>query len=129
MNIRGSLAYGSIVIIRQLSRRSGTASPIAYGASLINFESHQEELVPEAYRTWAKLFELYRYYSWVVDRFHISTQAWQLIYAKRHCDFTWLETRFGEGGISTHILLATPRLIRRSSKTAPQNLEQSFPVQ
>jgi hypothetical protein len=47
----------------------------------------QEELVLEAYGTWAKLFELYRYYSWVVDRFHISTQAWQLIYAKRHYDF------------------------------------------
>ncbi len=58
-----------------------TDSP--YGASLINFEPQQEELVLEAYRTRAKLFELYRYYSWVVDRFHISTQAWQLIYPKR----------------------------------------------
>src|SRR5260370_38596996 len=47
----------------------------------------------EAYRTWAKLFELYRYYSWIVDRFHISTQAWQSIYAKRHYDFAWLEKR------------------------------------
>jgi hypothetical protein len=68
-----------------------TDSP--YGASLINFEPQQEELVLDAYGTWAKLFELYRYYSWVVDRFHISTQAWQLIYPKRHYDFTWLETR------------------------------------
>jgi hypothetical protein len=68
-----------------------TDSP--YGASLINFEPRYEELVLEAYRTWAKLFELYRYYSWVVDRFHISTQTWQLIYANRRYDFTWLETR------------------------------------
>ena len=73
-----------------------TDSP--YGASLINFEPRYEELVLEAYRTWAKLFELYRYYSWVVDRFHISTQAWQLIYAKRRYDFTWLETRLAKLG-------------------------------
>jgi thymidylate kinase len=68
-----------------------TRSP--YGASLINFEPPYEELVFEAYRTWAKLFELYRYYSWIVDRFHISTQAWQSIYASRQYDFTWLEKR------------------------------------
>ena len=68
-----------------------TRSP--YGASLINFEPPYEELVLETYRTWAKLFELYRYYSWIVDRFHISTQAWQSIYAKRQYDFTWLEKR------------------------------------
>ena len=54
-----------------------TRSP--YGASLINFTPAYEELAMDAYRTWAKLFELYRYYSWIVDRFHISTQAWQSI--------------------------------------------------
>jgi thymidylate kinase len=68
-----------------------TRSP--YGASLINFTPSYEELAMDAYRTWAKLFELYRYYSWIVDRFHISTQAWQSIYAKRHYDFAWLEKR------------------------------------
>jgi hypothetical protein len=31
----------------------------------------------EAYRHWLNLFELYRYYSWIIDRFHISTQMWQ----------------------------------------------------
>jgi hypothetical protein len=64
-----------------------------YGASLINFELPYEDLVLETYRTWAKLFELYRYYSWIVDRFHISTQAWQSIYANRNYEFKWLEER------------------------------------
>ena len=27
----------------------------------------------ETYRTWVRLFDLQRYYSWIVDRFHIST--------------------------------------------------------
>ncbi len=68
-----------------------TNSP--WGASLINFELEYESVVLETYRTWMRLFELYRYYSWIVDRFHISTQAWQLIYKKRSYDFTWLERR------------------------------------
>jgi hypothetical protein len=47
----------------------------------------------ETYRTWARLFELERYYSWIVDCFHISTQAYQLrAHEKRH-DFGWLEDR------------------------------------
>jgi hypothetical protein len=25
----------------------------------------------ETYATWARLFELHRYYSWVVERFHL----------------------------------------------------------
>ncbi|MGA8660033.1 MAG: hypothetical protein WB586_28270 [Chthoniobacterales bacterium] len=73
-----------------------TKSP--WGASLINFEPQYEGIVLETYRTWAKLFELYRYYSWVVDRFHISTQAWQLIYADKKYDFAWLERRLAKLG-------------------------------
>jgi hypothetical protein len=73
-----------------------TKSP--WGASLINFEPQYEGIVLETYRTWAKLFELYRYYSWVVDRFHISTQAWQRIYANKNYDFVWLERRLAKLG-------------------------------
>jgi hypothetical protein len=64
-----------------------------WGASLINFEPHEEAIVLETYRTWAKLFELYRYYSWIVDRFHISTQASRLLFAEKRYDFKWLEKR------------------------------------
>jgi hypothetical protein len=63
-----------------------------YGSSLIDFEEPYEELAIEAYRTWLSLFELYRYYSWMVDRFHLSTQMWQATYrGKRYC-FDWLES-------------------------------------
>lgn len=31
----------------------------------------------ETYETGARMFELQKYYSWSVDRFHISTQAYQ----------------------------------------------------
>jgi hypothetical protein len=64
-----------------------------WGRGLINFEPQEESLAMETYETWVRLFELQRYYSWIVDRFHISTQMYQLrTYGKRY-DFTWLEER------------------------------------
>jgi hypothetical protein len=64
-----------------------------WGRGLINFEPQEEELALETYRTWVRLFELQRYYSWIVDRFHISTQAYQLRQYGKHYDFNWLEAR------------------------------------
>lgn len=66
-----------------------------WGRGLINFEPAEESLAMETYRTWVRLFELQRYYSWIVDRFHISTQAYQLQAWKHHYDFRWLEDRLG----------------------------------
>ncbi|MEX5220198.1 MAG: hypothetical protein NW701_20455 [Nitrospira sp.] len=64
-----------------------------WGRGLINFEPQEEQLAMETYATWARLFELQRYYSWIVDRFHISTQLYQMrAYGKRY-DFGWLEAR------------------------------------
>jgi hypothetical protein len=64
-----------------------------YGCSLINFDTEYEKPAREAYRLWICLFELYRYYSWIVDRFHISTQMWQSMYRGRNYRFEWLESR------------------------------------
>ncbi len=47
----------------------------------------------ETYATWVRLFELQRYYSWIVDRFHISTRAYQRMTYGRDFDFRWLEQR------------------------------------
>jgi hypothetical protein len=47
----------------------------------------------ETYATWARLFELQKYYSWIVDRFHISTQAHQRQAYNKDYDFHWLEER------------------------------------
>ena len=62
-----------------------------WGRGLINFEAHEEALAMETYRTWVALFGQLRYYSWIVDRFHISTQVHQLIHFGRQYDFAWLE--------------------------------------
>lgn len=64
-----------------------------WGRGLINFEPQEEAQAMETYQTWLRLFELQRYYSWIVDRFHLSTQMYQLLtYGKRY-DFGWLEER------------------------------------
>jgi hypothetical protein len=68
-----------------------TFTNFPWGRGLINFAPEEEAQAMETYRTWLRLFELNRYYSWVVDRFHLSTQMVQWMhYGKRH-DFNWLE--------------------------------------
>ena len=62
-----------------------------WGRGLINFEPEEEAQALETYRTWLRLFELNRYYSWVVDRFHISTQMVQWLTHGKRYDFGWLE--------------------------------------
>ncbi|MCK9211526.1 MAG: hypothetical protein M0P61_11875 [Ignavibacteriaceae bacterium] len=64
-----------------------------WGRGMINFEPHEETLAMETYQTWMRLFELQRYYSWIVDRFHISTQTFQFSSRNKIYDFTWLEER------------------------------------
>ena len=46
-----------------------------------------------------------RYYSWIIDRFHISTQVFQARAHERHYDFTWLEERLAPLGF--HIVFCT----------------------
>ena len=62
-----------------------------WGRGPINFEAHEEALAMDTYHTWAKLFKQLRYYSWIVDRFHISTKTYQLMQNERSYDFSWLE--------------------------------------
>ena len=66
---------------------------VPWGRGLINFDPAEEDLAMETYRTLVRLFELQRYYSWIVDRFHISTQVYQLQARNKHYDFRWLEDR------------------------------------
>lgn len=64
-----------------------------WGRGLINFEPAEEAWALETYATWVRLFELQPYYSWIVDRFHLSTRAYQLQKYGRDYDFGWLEER------------------------------------
>ena len=81
---------------------------VPWGRGLINFEPQEEALAMETYRTWLRLFELLRYYSWIVDRFHISTQAYQLRMHGRHYDFHWLEERLLPLGFRLVFCTRTP---------------------
>jgi hypothetical protein len=64
-----------------------------WGRGLINFDATEEQQAMETYRTWVRLFELQRYYSWIVDRFHLSTQMYQMLHRNKSYDFQWLEGR------------------------------------
>ena len=76
-----------------------------WGRGLINFAPEEEALAMETYHTWVRLFELQRYYSWIVDRFHISTQAYQLQTYGKEYDFRWIEERLRPIGF--HLVLCT----------------------
>lgn len=47
----------------------------------------------ETFATWMRLFELLKYYSWIVDRFHLSTRMFQKMARGKEYDFRWLEER------------------------------------
>lgn len=78
-----------------------------WGRGLINFEPHEEARAMETYQTWARLFELLPYYSWIVDRFHLSTRAYQWQARNKDYDFRWLEERLAALGF--HMVLCTRR--------------------
>lgn len=79
-----------------------------WGRGLINFEPQEEALAIETYQTWVRLFELQRYYSWIIDRFHLSTQMYQLQRYDKHYDFRWLEDRMRPLGFRLVFCTRTP---------------------
>lgn len=64
-----------------------------WGRGLINFLPEEADQAFETYATWVRMFELQRYYSWIVDRFHLSTRMYQYMTYGRDYDFRWLEDR------------------------------------
>ena len=55
-----------------------------------------------------RLFELLQYYSWIVDRFHVSTRAYQLQTYGQDYDFRWLEERLAALGFHLIFVTRTP---------------------
>lgn len=80
-------------------------TPYPWGRGLVDFAPEEEALAMETYATWVRLFELQRHYSWIVDRFHISTMMWQRIHAGREIDLGWIEERLAPLGF--HVVLLT----------------------
>lgn len=62
----------------------------------------------DTYQTWVRLFELQRYYSWIVDRFHLSTEAYRLKTLGKEYDFGWLEDRFKNLGFQLVLCTRAP---------------------
>jgi len=60
---------------------------------MIDFGPEEEPLALEAFHVFVRLFELFKDYYWIVDRFHISTLAHQLLANERSFQFDWLEER------------------------------------
>jgi len=79
-----------------------------WGRGLINFEPQEESQAIETYQTWARLFELLPYYSWIVDRFHVSTRAYQLQAYGKDYDFHWLEERLATLGFHLIFVMRRP---------------------
>src|SRR5687768_15859369 len=94
---------------------------VPWGRGLINFEPHEEALAMETYDTWVRLFELQRYYSWIVDRFHISTRAYQLQTHGKDYSFSWLEERLQALGF--HLVICT-----RSEESFAQAREERLKI-
>ena len=99
-----------------------------WGRGLINFEPQEEAQALETYATWLRLFELQRYYSWIVDRFHISTRAYQL-------QALWQGLRFRLAGgapaaaqLPAGLPAAQPGFLRGRPGGAPESLRQARPV-
>jgi hypothetical protein len=85
-----------------------------WGRGLINYGSDEEALAMETSQTWARMFELQRYYSWIIERFHISTRAYQSKTKARDYGFEWLEQRLQRLGIYLVFVTRSPE----SFKTA-----------
>jgi len=87
---------------------------VPWGRGLINFEAQEEALAMETYATWARLFELQRYYSWIVDRFHVSTIVYQRRARGREYDFRWLEERLLPLGFRLILCTRSPESFARA---------------
>lgn len=87
---------------------------VPWGRGLVNFEPHEESRAMETYATWARLFELLPYYSWIVDRFHFSTIAFQRQRHGRTIDFGWLEERLAPLGFRVVLCTRTRESFARA---------------
>ena len=93
-----------------------------WGRGLINFNPDEEGRALETYRTWVRMFELQRYYSWIVDRFHLSTVAFQEREHGKVYDFAWLEERLNRLGF---VLIFCNRSVDSFEKARKRRLKIS----
>jgi hypothetical protein len=88
-----------------ISAEWGAFTNEPWGRGPINFVPEEAERAMETYATWARLFELQPFYSWIVDRFHLSSRAYQRQAHGTDYDFRWLEEHLVPLGF--HLVLCT----------------------
>ncbi len=79
-----------------------------WGRGLINFLPAERDWAMRTYEAWIALFEQLPYYSWIVDRFHLSTAVHQRARHGLELDFDWLETRLDRLGFRIVLLTRSP---------------------
>jgi hypothetical protein len=85
-----------------------------WGRGMINFDPSEEALAIKTYETWIKLFEYQKYYSWIVDRFHVSTKLYQKSVRNRDYDFRWLEERLLALGFRHVLCVRSPESFEKA---------------
>ena len=88
-----------------------------WGRGLINFDPDREEqLAMATYETWLRLFEQLRYYSWIIDRFHISTRCHQRRENGWDYDLSWIDRRLAALGFRLVFCTRRPETFARARR-------------
>jgi hypothetical protein len=91
-------------------------TPFPWGRGLINFRPEEEKRALETYLAWVRLMELLPFYSWIIDRFHISTQVYQKRVYNRTFDFSDLEERLDRLGFRIVFCVRRPGTFEEARK-------------
>ena len=91
-----------------------------WGRGPINFAPEETAQAMETFATWARLFELLPYYSWIVDRFHLSARAHQIQERGQDLEFLWLEERLAPLGFRTVLCVRAPESFPQAGQERPK---------
>ena len=83
-----------------------------WGEKLFDFTPGEAEQAMQNYRTWMSLIELQRHTGWIIDRFQLTTRAYQLQHYQAEYAFGWLEERLQKCGFYQVLVIQTPEAVR-----------------
>lgn len=106
---KGDHRYTAVISVQW-----GNYKDFPWGAGLVDFDPSQETQAMNNYGVWVRLIEMQRLYHWIIDRFHITTQGFQLQTHDHVCDFTWLEERLLKLGFHLIHLVQNEGAIQQS---------------
>jgi hypothetical protein len=76
-------------------KRQTKAEP---GWSMIDYPPADEAWAQSAYDAYVRLLELHRNYYWIIDRFHVSTMAYQRLEHHHEANLAWVDKRLAALG-------------------------------